>query len=103
MSRCIYDKFSIILSDDAFRYICDTVRNITEYDHEIEFETIAPIEGLKRGWVGDLYYHIKGFNIDNDNVGVTSVTCLKEVLCARVTISAEAGEAVIWKYNFLKD
>ena len=42
MSRCIYDKFSITLSDDTFRYICDTVRNITEYDHEIEFETIAP-------------------------------------------------------------
>lgn len=103
MSRCIYNTFDITLSDNIFRYVCNTVKNITEYDHEIEFETTIPIEGIKRGWVGDFYYHMKGFNINNDNAKVTSVACLKEVLCTRVTIFAEDGEAVIWKYNFLKD
>ncbi|MGN0246941.1 MAG: hypothetical protein ACI4DK_13385 [Lachnospiraceae bacterium] len=103
MSKYIYDKFSITLSDNDNQYICNTITNITEYDHEIEFETVVPIDGIKRGWVGDFYYHMKGFAIDNENVGVSSVSCLKEVLCARVTVSADAGAPVVWKYAFLKD
>lgn len=103
MSKCIYDKFSVTLSYDDNQYTCNTITNITEYDHEIEFETVVPIEEVKRGWVGDLYYHLSGFDINNNDVGVTSVSCLKEVLCARVTVFAEPGAAVVWKYNFLKD
>ena len=78
--------------------------NIDEYDSEIVFETYIPIDGIKRGWVGDLYYHIGGYPFDcTNNTKVTSVTGLKEVLLARVTITARPDEAVIWKYTFLKD
>ena len=48
MSRCVYDKASITLVDDTYSYICDTIQSITEYDHEIEFETVIPIDGVKR-------------------------------------------------------
>ena len=103
MSRYIYDKFSITLVNDIFCHICDTVDNINEYDYEIEFETVIPIDGIKRGWVGDLYYHIKGLDIDDESIEVSSVTCLKEVLCTRVKVYAEAEAPVVWTYCFLKD
>ena len=104
MIKCIYDKFKITLNDASKRYFCEHVSSIDEYDHEIIFETTVPIDEIKRGWIGDLYYHIGGFPLDtNNNTKVTSVTCVKEVLLARVTITACQDEAVMWKYTFLKD
>ena len=105
MVKCVYDEFNITLNDSNNRYSCEHVVSIDEYDHEIVFETAVPIDGIKRGWVGDLYYHIGGFPITdfNNKVKVTSVTGFKEVLCARITITASTDEAVIWKYTFLKD
>lgn len=100
----MYNRYNITLNDSERRYQCDHVISIDEYDNEIVFETYIPIDGIKRGWVGDLYYHIKGYPIDyNSNVRATSVTGLKEVLCTRITITACPDEAVVWKYTFLKD
>ena len=104
MVKFIYNKFKISLNDTEKRYFCDHVISIDEYDHEIVFETCVPIDGIKRGWIGDLYYHISGFPIDDtNNSNITSVTSFKEVLCAKVTITACQDEAVVWKYTFLKD
>lgn len=104
MIDCIYNRFSISLNDNNKRYFCNHVINIDEYDSEITFETYVPIDGIKRGWVGDLHYHIGGYPFDSKNKSeVTSVTSLKDVLCARITITADQGEAVVWKYTFLKD
>lgn len=101
----VYDKYNITLNDNNNRYSCEQVISIDEYDHEITFDTYVPIDGIKRGWIGDLYYHIGGFPITDDksNVKVTSVTGFKEVLLARITITACPDEAVVWKYTFLKD
>lgn len=103
MSRCVYDKASITLVDDTYSYICDTIQSITEYDHEIEFETVIPIDGVKRGWVGSLYYHMRGVHIEDENVKATSVTCLNDVLCTRVKVFVEEGSPVVWTYCFSKD
>ena len=102
MSRCVYDKASITLVDDTYSYICDTIQSITEYDHEIEFETVIPIDGVKRGWVGSLYYHMRGVHIEDDNVKATSVTCLNDVLCTKVKVFVEAGSPAVWTYCFFE-
>lgn len=103
MGRCVYNKASITLVDGTCSYICDTVQSITEYDHEIEFETVIPIDGVKRGWVGDLYYHMRGVHIEDANVEATFVTYLNDVLCTRVKVCADAESPAIWTYCFLKD
>ena len=84
------------------KYISDFV----EYDSEIVFETPIQIDGLNRGWTGDLFYHISdGYDVESgesvDNIKYA--TYFHDVLLARVTVSASPGYGVIWKYTFLKD
>lgn len=103
MKKFVYDKFSVTLADFNNRYICEHIVSINEYDHEIEIDMEVPVEDVNRGWIGDLYLHMKGFALDNVNTGITSVNCLKEVLCARVKVTADIDSTVIWTYVFLKD
>ena len=101
MNKYIYDRVEITLVDELAHYQCVMIANIDDYDHEIEIETIAPIE-IKRGWVGDLIFNFKGFAVESNEEAFTTIT-LNNVLCARIKTNVEAGEAVMWKYTFLKD
>ena len=100
----IYEKMNTVTlknndSNYEFRYIS----GFEEYDHEIVVESSIQIDGLNRGYIGDLFYHTKGYSVQDEKKEVTTVTCFKEVLLARITVSAQPGYTVVWKYNFLKD
>lgn len=104
MNEYIYEKMnSVTVKNNDKEYIFNYISDFEEYDHEIVIESGIQIDGLIRGFVGDLFYRAKGYSVVNDNKEVTTATCFKEVLLARITISAQPGHAIVWRYTFLKD
>lgn len=107
MSNIVFHSLNCVaLKDTKNQYISKYIIDFTEYDSEIIFETSVQIDGLKRGWVGDLFYHIgHGLDVDSGNEvdNVTYAAHFSNVLLARITVSCSPGECVIWKYTFLKD
>lgn len=96
----------VTLKDNDNSYTSKYITDFEEYDSEIVFETYVQIDGLKRGWTGNLFYHIdKGVDIDKleDVDNITYAANFSDVLLARVTVSCSPGHCVIWKYTFLKD
>lgn len=105
MNDCIYNKISATVKNgnNNTKYDFDYVISFEEYDHEIVIESAVQIDSLIRGYVGDLFYHANGFEFNDNKKKVTTVTCFKDVLLARITVSAQSGCPIVWKYNFLKD
>ena len=96
----------VTLKNDNYNYTVKYLSDFMEYDSEIVFETGIQIDGLSRGWVGDLFYHISGgYDVESgervDNIRYA--TYFSDVLLARVTVSASPGSGVTWRYTFLKD
>lgn len=75
-----------------------------QYIDEIIIESDVQIEGMNRGWVGDLFRIAeKAYDINDASFkNKTSTSCYKDVLCARVTACYEPDSVVRWKYTFLK-
>ena len=104
MDEYVYDKMnSVTVQNNDKEYTFNYISGLEEYDHEIVIESGIQINGLVRGFVGDLFYRTKGYSLHDDKKEVETVTCFKKVLLARITVSAQPGYAVVWKYNFLKD
>lgn len=106
MNEYVYDKINFVTvknNENGTKYDFNCVTGFEEYDHEIVIESSVQIDNLVRGYIGDLFYHTKGFALQDQHKQVTTVTCFKEVLLARITVSAQAGYPIVWKYNFLKD
>lgn len=104
MNEYIYEKMnSVTIKNNDHEYYFKCIVGFEEYDHEIVIESGVQIDGLNRGFIGDLFYHTNGFSMQDNKKEVTTVTCFKEVLLARITLSAQPGHAIVWKYNFLKD
>ena len=104
MNEYIYGRMnSVTVKNNNSEYTFNCISCFEEYDHEIVIESGIQIDGLVRGFIGDLFYRTKGHSLHDDKKEVTTVTCFKEVLLARITVSAQPGYAIVWKYNFLKD
>ena len=104
MNEYVYERMnSVTVKNDSKEYVLDKITGFDEYDHEIVVESSVQIDGLTRGFIGDLFYHTKGVSLQDQSKEVTTVTCFREVLLARITASATPGYTVVWKYNFLKD
>lgn len=104
MNEYVYEKMDFVtVKNNNNEYTFKHVLGFEEYDHEIVVETEFQIDGLIRGFIGDLFYHTKGSCLQDMNKEVTTVSCFREVLLARITISAQPGHPIVWKYNFLKD
>ena len=107
MANIVFQTLNCVtLKDDNNSYTARCITDFTEYDSEIVFETSVQIDGIKRGWVGDLFYHInRGYDLETykDVDHITYAARFYDVLLARVTISCSPGSCVIWKYTFLKD
>jgi len=104
MMNYAYDKIKLVaVQNNDNRYEFKSVTALDEYDHEIVVTSSLQLDGLKRGFIGDLFYHLRGFSIEDEKKEVSSVTGYREVLLARITVSAAPGYAVEWKYTFLKD
>lgn len=107
MAKMVFQSLNCVtLKDCDNNYNCEAIIDFTEYDSEIVFETNVQIDGLKRGWTGDLFYHVnKGYDIESDKYldNITYAAHFSDVLLARVTVSCSPGSCVVWKYTFLKD
>lgn len=106
MADLIFERMNCVtLKDNENSYTTKWIKDFMEYDSEIVFETDVNIDGLKRGWVGDLFYHIdRCFDVHSgDNVDVTYAARFHDVLLARVTVYGSSGSCITWKYTFLKD
>lgn len=107
MANIVFQSLNCVtLKDNNNTYTSRYISDFTEYDSEIVFETDVQIDGLKRGWVGSLFYHIgRGYDLeaDKDVDNITYAAHFADVLLARVTVSCSPGHCVAWKYTFLKD
>lgn len=104
MNNYIYNKVdSIVVKNNNNEFEFKSVSCFDEYDHEIVVESAMKIDGLNRGFIGDLIYMAKGFNARDINKEVTTTSCYRDVFLARITMSAQPGCPVVWKYDFLKD
>lgn len=106
MNEYIYDKMicaTVKNDENKTKYDFNHVTGFEEYDHEIVIESSVQIDNLIRGYIGDLFYYANGFALQDQKKKVTTVTCFKDVLLARITVSAQSGCPIVWKYNFLKD
>lgn len=104
MNNYIYDKInSVIVKNSNNEYEFKNISSFDEYDHEIVVESAMKIDGLDRGFIGDLIYSARGFASKDINAEVTTTYCYKDVLLARITITSQPGCPIVWKYNFLKD
>ena len=106
MENYVYERIVVSFKDnndneiDA-KYICSFD---DQYVDEIIIESDVKIDGINRGWIGDLFRIAeRAYSVEEgDFKNKTSTSCFKDVLCARVTVCYEPGAAVRWKYTFLK-
>ena len=104
MDKNIYIGMDFItLNNEDGRIECNHVVSFNEYDDDITLETDVPIEDIKRGWVGDMFCHLRGFNICNQESKVTTCKSIHNVLFSKFTVSCEPNSPVRWTYTFLKD
>lgn len=90
----------ITLSKKVGLYTSQYVNSFVDKEFEFSFETELPIEGLERGWVGDIQYTLTGVDIGtNDKVETTRE--IKDALLVRVS-AEQYYDMVEWKYEFLK-
>lgn len=107
MENYVYERIVVSFKDNSGNEI--HAKYISSFDDqyidEIIIESDVQIDGINRGWVGDLFRIAENaYNVEDGslNKNKTSVACFKDVLCARVTACYEPDTAVRWKYTFLK-
>jgi len=106
MENYVYERIVVSFKDNSGNEI--NAKYISSFDDqyidEIIIESDVKIDGINRGWVGDLFRIAeKAYSVeDGDFKNKTSASCFKDVLCARVTACSEYGSVVRWKYTFLK-
>ena len=104
MNHYVYDRVKLVtLQNDDTKYELPHILGIDEYDHEIVIISASQVEGLNRGFVGNLCFHLRGFPITDDTESVTTVIGYKDTLLARIIISSSPNCPIEWKYTFLKD
>lgn len=95
-----YGMKEITLSKRIGLFISQYVTDFEDNEFGFSFETEIPIEGLERGWVGDIKYTLVGADIcTNDKVETTRE--IKDALLVRVS-TEKHYDIVEWKYEFLK-
>lgn len=79
------------------------ISSFREVGDEIEIETPVKLDGIGRGWMGDLFVHIRGISIKDVDKRTDEEHIARDVLCIRCHLNSEQGEAATWTYTFLKD
>ena len=104
MSQNVYDVISYIaLNNEDGRIECRHVIDFDEICDEITFTTEVPLEDLQRGWVGDMFVHMRGLRLIDMSDNVMTTKSINNVLLSKLTVSCEPGSVVRWRYTFLKD
>lgn len=102
--KVVSNKFDVICKDSQGNKHNLLCFSYDEFGNEIYVETQVHNTDLQRGWIGDLCYsmreNIDVETLDEHNLEIKEM--YKDVLLASVTPSASHGEAIIWKYTFLK-
>ena len=70
---------------------------------EVEIETPVKLDRIGRGWMGDLFVHMRGISIKDVDKRTDEEHIVRDVLCIRCYLNGEQGEAATWTYTFLKD
>jgi len=104
-SEVAYERFGdVIFCNSNTSIALNYINSFHEDDLEVTIDTYFPADGLKRGWVGDMYYEVVcGMNVaTNENTHTKYNKCIKDVLLARVNSYKDGPECVIFTYTFLK-
>jgi hypothetical protein len=99
----VFKDMVIILKNDNYTFELRFI-DINDYDNEIVVYSHIRYPELKRGFVGELIYHGRGFNITTDEDIKMDVDSYKDVLLRTVQCSsADVDGTIEWKYVFLKE
>lgn len=86
-----------------FPYLAD----IEDDEDSLTISTEVVIDYIDRGWIGDVTFNLKGYDLgvewssDQEYTAFQKVK-LNDVLCIRRTFSKCKKETGVWKYTFLK-
>lgn len=108
MAAYVYDRINVILKDSYGNEF--PIKHMTSFDDQYIDETIIEsdikIDGVERGWIGDMFMVADVFyDVEKDCNKIKedrTIYIRKDVLCARVTACYEHDSIVSWKYTFLK-
>jgi hypothetical protein len=101
----IYNKDQIIFQNAAEIIEFPFGADITDYEDSFVIETQVAIDGIKRGWIGDVQIVLSGKSMDdtcNWNDDAHDLVVHKNVLCYRRIIDLNDQQACTWKYMFMK-
>lgn len=99
----VFKDMVIILKNDNYTFELPFI-DINDYDNEIVVYSHIRYPELKRGFVGELIYHGRGFNITTNEDIKMDVDSYKDVLLRTVQCySADVDGPIEWKYVFLKE
>lgn len=97
-----YIKRIDLESNKGERLSSENIRNYEEAFNTVRFKTPVKIDGLERGFVGDIVWTGVGRHLEDESV-YESCDVTKNVLCVRINKKVDNDEFVMeWEYEFLK-
>lgn len=97
----VYDVCRVVFGDIKHNYPVE----ILELGDSIEIKTDVVIDGVNRGWIGDITFNFDGYDLDDHNTvgrNAHEPSVLSDVLCCRRTFDSNDGNMISWTYTFLK-
>jgi hypothetical protein len=104
----VYDRTKVIYFDDGIStgYCCTWPVEIKDYEDYFIIETQATIDGVSRGWLGDVKFVLTGSGFDKTSCvpekNISTEVIYKDVLCVRRIFDLASDGVASWQYTFNK-
>ena len=102
----VFDRCELVFTPDnnGAELIHHWLTEIHDFDDYIEISTDVVIEGIHRGWIGDMTFNFQGHDLLEpwEDIEARGLTKLENVLCSGISFNTHEDEAIRWTYKFLK-
>lgn len=101
----IYDKNRIVFNNGTGAIDFQFGADISDFEDTFVIETQITIDGIARGWIGDVKIVLNGHSLDstcNWNEEAVDVVLYKDALCYRRTVEYSSTQPATYKYMFMK-
>ena len=98
----IYNTNTIFFSDKDKTVALPFKVDIEDYEDYITIETQISLDGIARGWIGDITIRLYGCNYLTLDDSAEEDVVYKDMLCVRRIFNQYGGDVTTWKYMFMK-
>jgi hypothetical protein len=103
----VYNRIKTIVFNNGVSGFCGTWPvEIKDYEDYFVIETQAEIDGVSRGWLGNVKFILTGNSFDETSCmsekNVSKEVEYKDALCVRCTFDLISDYVVSWQYTFNK-